>query len=407
MLGKGEIARLAKVQGTHPVHRPGGYLAVKGASVAWMFRNSRQGASHKWIGLGPYPAVSIAKAQEKFEWCHRTIVQGGDPWAALNGAAEAAEPKPTFKTVADAYMDIHKAAWRNANTEGEWQRLLTKYAYPKIGAMACEDITRDHMLAILQPIWTKLTTSAVRLRQYINKVLESSRGKDGGLGDDVRNPADWSRLKHDLARPERLIKTKKQPHAALPYPQAPGVVARLFAEYDSELSAGLLLAAMFTALRARPLRLARWQHIDLHRMIWTIPADHEKSQEPLRVPISTGLARVLQMQRDRWPDAGPGDFVFPGRDLRNIQNRTGMLRLIQRYGFDATQHGLRSTFRDWAGEETDHPADVAEAALSHQFGTTRAAYQRGDLLAKRAKLMQDWSDFLTSASNVTTLATAA
>jgi len=88
------------------------------------------------------------------------------------------------------------------------------------------------------------------------------------------------------------------------------------------------------------------------------------------------------------------DFVFPGtRRGRPMANMT-MLALLRQLQPGITTHGFRSTFRDWAGEETSHPHDICEAALAHRRkDKTHAAYQRGDLLAKRRLLMTEWADF--------------
>jgi integrase len=399
VLGVKEIAKLAKTEGAHSVHRPGGYLVRKGNSIAWKFRNSRQDAKHTWIGLGPYPAISVAEALVKFQDCQRIVLAGGDPWEEINASRLATRPKSDrqyFRVAADNYISIHQAEWRGVNTEAEWRGLFDRYAYPSIGDLLCGEIGYDHVLAVLRPIWIGKTVSAVRLRQRIAKVLEASRGKPGGLPPDMRNPAGWTRLQHDLPKPGKLMKVAKVPHGALPYDQAAAVVAQAFADFDKELSAAILLAAILTALRAKPLRHAVWGDVDLDKTIWAIPAYNDKPGEPYRLPISTGLVRVLRMQRERHPEAAANDFVFPGRDGTAMQSESGMLRLIKRYGYTVTQHGFRSTFRDWAGEETDHQSDIAEAALTHVFGATRAAYQRGDLFVKRSSLMQDWSGYLTT-----------
>jgi integrase len=127
--------------------------------------------------------------------------------------------------------------------------------------------------------------------------------------------------------------------------------------------------------------------------LWSVPSARMKAQKEHRVPLA-GIALALVQSMLPLRNAEHGDWVFPGARVGRPLSNMAMLMLLRRMGHaDLTAHGFRSTFRDWAAE-TGRSADIAEAALAHTLGNkVQAAYQRGDLLERRRKLMEDWAAF--------------
>lgn len=79
-----------------------------------------------------------------------------------------------------------------------------------------------------------------------------------------------------------------------------------------------------------------------------------------------------------------------------------MTALLRRRKLDCVPHGFRSSFRDWAGDSTEYPRELLEAALAHTVSSkVEAAYRRKDALERRRPLMQDWADFLTGSAAAT------
>ena len=151
---------------------------------------------------------------------------------------------------------------------------------------------------------------------------------------------------------------------------------------------------ILTAARTSEVRGARWAEVDFDEATWTIPADRMKSGREHRVPLSTAALDVLtRARRERW--GFPNDLVFPDRSGREMISQDGLRQLLRRK-FEATSHGFRSSFRDWAAEKTDFPSDIAEHVLAHLEGSaTIRAYRRTDYFDKRRELMQAWTDFVT------------
>jgi integrase len=139
---------------------------------------------------------------------------------------------------------------------------------------------------------------------------------------------------------------------------------------------------------------ARWDEIDRAAKVWAIPGARMKAGRDHRVPLTARALEIL----DRVEEIRAGDFVFPGRRRGGPLTPTVLDMLLRRMKVeDATVHGFRSSFRDWAGEATAFPREVAEAALAHVVGgETERAYRRGNALEKRRKLMEAWAGFLNA-----------
>jgi integrase len=254
---------------------------------------------------------------------------------------------------------------------------------PTIGTMPVREIDTSDVLRALEPIWVKRAVTASRLRGRIESILDWAKVRGYRDGE---NPARWDgHLKHALAAHKKVRKVKH--HPALPYNEIGAFMVKLRERGD--LPAAALEFLILTATRSGEALGARWAEIDLDEGVWTVPAERTKRHKELRVPLSpAALALLRRLPRD-------GDLVFPGR-----KGRLGpdILRYVLRVlGHAAiTSHGFRSTFRTWAAEQTNFPRELCEVALGHAVGDeTERAYQRGDLLQRRRKLMEAWSSYVS------------
>jgi integrase len=236
---------------------------------------------------------------------------------------------------------------------------------------------------VLKPVWHEKPETASRLRGRIELILDwaSARGYRQG-----ENPARW-KGHLDKLLPARSKVRKVEHHAALPYSEMAAFMAALRAQEG--ISAVALELAILTATRTSEAIGARWDEINLAEKVWTIPASRMKAAKEHRVPLSARTLAILQEMKPL-----NDTFVFAGPRGKPLSNMS-LLMLLRRMGYeDLTTHGFRSTFRDWAAEQTHFPAEVAEMALAHTVGNkVEAAYRRGDMFEKRRKLAEAWAQF--------------
>jgi integrase len=183
-----------------------------------------------------------------------------------------------------------------------------------------------------------------------------------------------------------------QHHAALPYADVPAFLSAM--QQQAGVAALALQFCILTATRSGETLGAKWSEIDEAAAVWTVPGDRTKSGRDHRVPLSEAALAIISRQRR----IAEGEYAFcgakQGRPLSNMA-MVVLLRRMQRD--DLTVHGFRSSFRDWAGECTNFPREVVEAALAHVLkDKTEAAYARGDLFEKRRRLMAAWARFCTN-----------
>jgi integrase len=204
------------------------------------------------------------------------------------------------------------------------------------------------------------------------------------------NPARW-RGHLDKVFPATRKVRKVHHHAAVPIDGIAGVYQRLQA--DDNIAAMAARFTILTAARAGMATGARWPEIDRQAALWTIPGARMKGGKEHRVPLSREALRIL----DTMAELRTGALIFPGRSPGRPMSVDMLSKALRVAGAGkATTHGTaRSTFRDWCSERTTFPAEVAEMALAHAIGNeTEAAYRRGELLTKRARLMEAWARFL-------------
>jgi len=365
---------------------------------SWVFRFTLAGRSRE-MGLGPLHTVSLAEARNKALEKRKLLLDGVDPIEARNTTQRTADSNAaravTFKTEAENYIEAHRAGWKNAKHADQWTNTLETYAYPFIGKQLVSEIDTALVMKCLQPIWSTKTETASRVRGRIESVLDYATALKHRTGD---NPARWrGHLDHLLPKPTKVAKTEH--HAALPYTEAGAFVKALRAQ--DGLSARALEFTILTATRTGEAIGARWDEIDLDASLWTVPAVRMKAAVLHRVPLSKAAVRILKGVRGL-----NAEFVFPGLKEKQSLSNMAMLSLLQkRMGRkDLTVHGFRSTFRDWAAELSNFPNEVVEMALAHTIeDPTEAAYRRGDLFAKRAKLMEAWAEYLNRSGTAATV----
>ena len=359
------------------------YLSVDpGGSKRWLFIYRRAGKQRE-MGFGGTGAVPLAEARRRRDEARTLLAAGRDPIDTRRDAAVAQAPTVTFGELADQLLPELAKGFRNAKHAAQWTSTLNTYA-AALRPRPIADIATADVLAVLQPIWTTKPETASRVRGRIERVLDAAKAKGLRSGD---NPAAWKgNLDHLLGKRARLTRGH---HAALPYPAVPAFVAEL--RTRSAIAARGLEFLILTAGRTGEVIGARWPEIDRAARIWTVPGARMKGGRDHRVPLIDRALAIL----DEVEQVKRGEFVFPSFRADKHLSNAAFDALMDRMAVRATPHGFRSSFRDWAGEETAFPREVAEAALAHVVGDeTERAYRRGDALVKRRALMQAWAAFV-------------
>jgi integrase len=374
------------------------YLIVSSKGNAhWERRYERHGRSH-WMGLGGCTAFTLIEARERNRKVSQQLADGIDPLAhkrAQRAALQVAALKTmSFKEAAEKYIQENAEAWRNAKHGSQWRATLDTYVLPEIGSLSVADIDTPIVLRVLKqtvdgkPFWNARPETASRVRGRIESILAWATVNGFRSGD---NPARW-RNHLDKALPKKTKISRVEHHAALPYRAIPEFMAALRTREGS--AARALEFTILTAARTGEVIGAKWDEFDLADKVWTVPAGRMKADKEHRVALST---RAIELLTSLYHEDG-NDFIFigpqRGSGLSNMA-MTAVLRRMQQN--DITVHGFRSTFRDWAAEQTNFPSEVVEMALAHTIDSkVEAAYRRGDLLKKRFALAESWAAYCAS-----------
>jgi integrase len=367
------------------------YLQVTGdgeAKVAksWIYRFKLRGRSRE-MGLGSLSIYGLAEARTKATECRRLAYEGIDPIEARKTerakVALAVTKSLTFKECTEQYIAAHRSGWRNAKHAAQWSTTVKTYAEPVIGKLPVQSIDTALVMKIIEPLWSKKSETAARLRGRIEAVLDWATARGYRQGE---NPARW-RGHLDKLLPARAKVSKVKHHAALPYSEMPEFMVALCGQEG--VSARALEYLILTAARTGEVIGAL--PAEIIDDVWTIPAGRMKGNKEHRIPLSASAFAIVEKMRK---DHG-GEFLFPGGKRDKPLSNMAMLKLLERMGrSDLTAHGFRSTFRDWAAERTNYPSEVVEMALAHAINNkVEAAYRRGDLFEKRRLLMAEWTNF--------------
>jgi len=383
-----EVNRLMK-PGFHAVGGvPGLLLQVTDTgSRSWALRTV-VGGKRRYMGLGGFPAVTLAQAKGKAREARAEIEAGIDPIATRREVrsamlADAASAR-TFAQCVEAYLDAKGDEWRNGKHRQQWRNTLETYAFPVIGEMLVRDVGLPQVLRVLEPIWKTKTETATRVRGRIESVLDWATVRGYRHGD---NPARWrGHLETLLGNPRKIRKVEH--HRALPADDVPPFMAKL--RQKAGIGARALELLVLTAARSGEVRGARWGEFDLDKAEWVVPGERMKAGKTHRVPLSAPAVKLLKAL----PRIDGTDLVFPSVRNTPLSDMT-LAKALRDMRVDAVPHGFRSSFKYWASERTNYPNEVSEMALAHVIeNKVEAAYRRGELFEKRRKLMSDWAAFI-------------
>ncbi len=390
-LNKLNVAQI-KAAKTTGIYNDGGglYLQVKADTAvwkSWVFRYQRDKRC-RMMGLGPTHVVSLAEAREAATALRKLVLKGVDPLADRDrhNSARGSALRPNFQVCAEQYIEAHRSGWKNPKHAVQWPSSLTNYVYPIIGKVAANKIETSDVLKVLEPIWATKNPTATRVRGRIEKVLDWAKAR--GLSDG-ENPARWAgHLEHLLAKPKSVH--QEEHHAALDFNRIPELMRQLRSK--SSISAKALELTILTAVRTTESIGSNWDEIDLSQGAWNIDKVRVKTDRDYRVPLSDRAVEIIQSLDKETTHL----FPTPGDPSKHITN-SAMRKMLQILGYkqsEATVHGFRSTFRDWAAEKTDYANEVCEQALGHRISDkSERAYRRGDMFKKRQSLMADWAAF--------------
>ncbi|TSD90434.1 tyrosine-type recombinase/integrase [Mycobacterium sp. KBS0706] len=429
------------------LHRDGHglYLRVRSATRrSWLFRYMKDGRDH-WMGLGPAllgpdsqeskaASLSLNAAREKALELRLMLAKGIDPMAAKKAEraekAKAEKTRVTFKQAAERYIAAHEKSWKNEKHRAQWTSTLKTYAYTEFGDDDVREIDVAAVLKVIEPLWSRIPETASRLRGRIETVLDYAAARHWRRGE---NPARWKgHLESVLPAPTKAKKAKRvetgqkgEHFPALPWQQAGAFMVKLRAKRG--IGSRALEYTILTAARSNEVFNARWPEVDVEARIWTIPGDKMKGEREHRVALSDAALAVLREMLSL-RDTEHGDFIFPGAKAGKPLSNMTMTKIIRdmnevpvgqpkpwvdpkQANREVVPHGFRSTFRDWVGEATSYPEEIAEAALAHVIrDKAQAAYERGDKLERRRRMMKDWAAFCArppAEGKVTPIRTAA
>lgn len=361
------------------------YLSIdKNGGKRWvfLFRDRRTGKLRE-MGLGSLRSVSLADARKAAADARAVLLSGEDP---ISKRKSRSGNVPTFGEISIDYICAMRSAWRNEKHRAQWEMTLRVYCAP-LAELPVSRITTDDVLQVLRPIWCRIPESASRIRGRIETILDAAKAKGHREGE---NPARWrGHLDHLLPPRQRLTRGH---HAAMAFEGVPTFIRHL--RRRPSVAALALEFLILTAARTSEVLGMRWEELDLRMGLWIVPAARMKAGREHRVPLSPRALEILEAARH----LSGAPYVFPGPGGMRPLSQMAFLALLRRMGIPGvTPHGFRSSFRDWCGESTPFPREVAEAALAH---TTRdrveAAYRRGDALQKRRELMEAWAHFLSA-----------
>lgn len=365
----------------------------KWGTKSWIFRYER-GGRDRHMGLGPLADLSLAEAREKAGRCRKLLLDGIDPREARDGErrkrAEETAKTVSFEECAGLFLAAYEPTWRNPKHRVQWRSTLKTYVYPVIGALPASAVDTTLVMKILEPIWHAKPETAGRVRGRIESILDWAKGRGYRAGE---NPALWKgHLEHQL--PKRSKVKRVRHHPALPYAEIPKFMAEL-RERDGQ-SARALEFTVLTAARTGAVIGALSSEVDFAAKVWTVPPERTGTKivgegvKSRRVPLCDRAMWILE----RAPREEGNPHLFIGAARGQPLSNMAMLELMREMRPGYVPHGFRSTFKDWCSETTNYPSEVSEAALWHAVADkVEAAYRRGELFAKRRRLMDEWARY--------------
>lgn len=356
------------------------------------------------MGLGAYPAVTLAAARAKAAKTRDMLDKGSDPIEADRRAEEetqrrgeelaraASEQAMTFGRYADEhFLPFVLPEFSNPAHIQQWQATFATHA-AALRNRSLAGITREDVLAVLRPIWTAKTVTASRSRQRIERLFAHAIQNGHYRGD---NPASWRQFDATLPPP----RTAPRHHPAIPHDQIADFVRALRTKQADSMAALMLEWLALAACRTGEARFATWGEIDLERKVWAIPAGRMKARRDHIVPITERMAEILTEAKLRHPAIIAGadkltatDFVFTTERGKPLSEMAALMLIRRMDAFKGyTAHGLRATFKGWAATATDFPRELIEEQLAHQLGAVERAYMRQSAHERRRPMMETWA----------------
>lgn len=370
------------------------YLLVKPSGAkSWLLRMQVDGRRRDF-GLGAVGKVPLAAARGKASELREKVFEGHDPVLAR----KARQAIPTFEQASRQCVDDKGGDWVEQHRR-QWLASLEDHAFRSIGSVRVDLIDAALIADAIRRSWAEVPNTARRVLQRIGYVLDFARAMGWRTAD---NPLRSVRLLLPDTAPD------KKHFAAEPQEKLPTIVAKL-ARPGANIRSLATAFCILTAARPSEVRFMKWEDVDLAARAWTVPADRMKGRKAHRVPLSSTALAILQQMAGMF-GGREVDWVFPGRS-RSEMSPMNMGRAFRESGGSTTVHGsARSTFTDWAEENTGVKSAVIQACLAHKTpDATERAYRRTTFYDQRARLMQMWSDHLLSSAvtNVVSIAAAA
>ena len=359
-------------------------------SGSWTFKYMKDGTKHE-LGLGSYPLVSLSMARQKRDVLKGQLALGEDPFTLRKQTAEKRriEDKYRFSLVAERVIQSKRNEWTCPKQEKLWRNSLQTYVYPVLDKKPLAAITRDDIIQILEPIWDNKTETAKKIMGRIGKIFGYAIVQGWYKGD---NPAVWLNNLEMVFRPNHTIKH----HPSLDYALLPDFYRKLL--LINTLSSLALQFTILTVARTKETLLATRSEYDSSKQVWRIPANRMKARKAHKVPLSQQAIKILEVILRTHNK----EIIFLGRYNQRAMSLDTMRLLIRRNfpELQATVHGFRSSFRNWAEENTNYSTNVIEFCLAHQLNSrVEGAYLRSELFERRRELMQKWADYVTSNVN--------
>ena len=332
------------------------------------------------FGLGGADIVTLNQARDRALEYRRMAKQG------INPRYQVRQEIPCFEDIARQVHIERLPTWKNPKHGQQWINTLAEYAFPKIGRLPVSEVGQPEIMQVLLPLWTEKHETAKRLAQRIKAVLDVAKSKGYRDGE---NPV--TTIKDARVLPQ--VKQKVQHHKAMHWKDVPAFYAEL-ATKDAMAAKALMFTCLTTSRTSEVLN-AHWTEFDFEEMLWTVPAERMKADQEHRVPLTPAMLAIVQPLQ-----AFRSDVVFEGQKRHKPMSNMAMLMLLRRMRVEGiTVHGFRSSFRDWAAEQSDFSRDLAEMSLAHQIGSeVERAYARTDLLDKRRELITAWGCYVSSLS---------
>jgi integrase len=344
----------------------------------------RKGRERTELGLGSYPATSLARAREIAVQMQAARAEGLDPKQVRDAPRSRSM---TFGQCVEAMLSDLEPGWSSTRYRYQYRRSLTVEARA-LADTPIAKIDTESVLQLLKPLWLTAPDGAARLRLRIENLLDWAKAKGYREGE---NPARWrGHLKHLLHKSNHT----RTHYAAMPYQDVPAFLTEV--RDIGGYGARALELLILTAARSNEVIGARWDEFDLPGKIWTIPAHRMKARREHRVPLSDAALKVLA----ELAEIRRGEYLVPSWPANRHASHGIIEHVVKRaLSRDCTMHGFRSSFRDWASERTSVPREVIETALAHVVGNAaERAYARSDLFERRRHLMALWAEHCTGST---------